>query len=134
TRMKSPLPKVLCSLNEKPMLEFVLDTAFTLHPQKVICVVGYKADQVKNTFQSLPIEWALQDPPLGTGHAIMCAKPFLKGDLSDVLVLYGDVPGIRVETLQNLIDQHQQSQACITLLTCVMSDPTGYGRIIKDKK
>lgn len=132
TRMQSDLPKVLMPVMGRPMLSYVLDQALALTPQKTIVVVGYKAEQVKNAFEHVgDIEWVIQTEQRGTGHAVQAAKNALDGFLGDVLVLYGDVPLIRCDTLLTLINEHQKTKATITLLSAEVDDPSGYGRILK---
>ena len=129
TRMRSALPKVLHPVAGKPMLEHVIDGARALLPEGIHVVIGHGAEQVRERLESADLNWVLQTEQLGTGHAVAQALPHITG-ADQVLVLYGDVPLIRVETLRALVDQ-AGSQA-LGLLTVLMQDPTGYGRIIRD--
>lgn len=127
SRMKSPLPKVLHPLAGRPMLGHLLATVAELNPHKVHVVVGQGAEQVKAAFIDLDIQWALQTDQRGTGHAVMQALPNVSDD-SLLLILAGDGPLISVDTLRSLL----QSDAALTVLTVDQSDPTHYGRIIRD--
>jgi len=137
TRMRSGLPKVLHPIGGMPMLGHVLETAQSLGPEKIIVVIGHGADQVRAAIQALPeiskaapIDWVIQDPPQGTGHAVAQALPKL--DLqSAVLILYGDVPLIRSQTLRQLVETAEKNRG-LAVLTAVLDSPTGYGRIVRD--
>ncbi len=128
-RMYSALPKVLHLLAGKSLLSHVLDTANALSPQKVCVVYGHGNEIVPDAIGNNQLIWVKQEPQLGTGHALMQALPHLdkKGM---TLVLYGDVPLIRLETLQNLITAASAEK--LALLTMELDEPTGYGRIIRD--
>uniref|UniRef100_UPI0028ACD3C8 bifunctional UDP-N-acetylglucosamine diphosphorylase/glucosamine-1-phosphate N-acetyltransferase GlmU n=1 Tax=Achromobacter animicus TaxID=1389935 RepID=UPI0028ACD3C8 len=132
-RMQSDLPKVLHTLAGKPMLSHVLDSARQLKPARIIVVVGHGAERVKQAFEGQPdLHFVLQQPQQGTGHAVQQAVPLLlEGDGKDdvTLVLYGDVPLVQPETLQRLLDARGQGAA---VLTEVLADSTGYGRIVRD--
>jgi bifunctional UDP-N-acetylglucosamine pyrophosphorylase / glucosamine-1-phosphate N-acetyltransferase len=128
TRMRSRLPKVLHPIGGKPMLGCVLDRAATLRPARTIVVYGHGGDAVPTAFPGAGVEFVLQEPQLGTGHALQQTVPYLYGDGS-TLVLYGDVPLTRDATLAKLI-----AKPGLRLVTAVLPDPTGYGRIIRDKK
>lgn len=132
-RMKSNLPKVLHEIAGRPMLSHVLDGTSSLQPDSVTVVVGHGADTVKAAYQDRPgLQFALQQPQLGTGHAVMQALPFLKGEASEgdvTLILYGDVPLVQPETLARLQQARGQGLA---ILTETLADPTGYGRIVRD--
>lgn len=128
TRMKSDLPKVLHPVAEKPMVQHVLDTAKALGAAKINLVYGYGADQLQQALGEQPINWVLQAEQLGTGHAVQQTVPHITDD-DTVLVLYGDVPLIRAETLQKLLNA--RSKEGLAILTVNLSDPTGYGRIVR---
>lgn len=128
TRMKSSLPKVLHPLAGRPLLEHVITKAFSLQPTSVHVVIGYGAEQVRDQLASFPVNWIIQHEQLGTGHGVLQALPALSPD-STVLVLYGDVPLIGAETLATLVAAATTGPA---LLTAHVSDPTGYGRILRD--
>lgn len=131
TRMRSKLPKVLQPLAGKPLLAHVLDRANQLEPSKITLVVGHGADQVQALFQSSNITWVEQTEQLGTGHAVQQALPCIADD-DRVLILYGDVPLTRPETLQDLLSQIDAKHP-LALLTIDLADPSGYGRIVRDK-
>jgi len=134
TRMKSDLPKVLHPVCDKPMLSYVLDTARKAGCEKLLVVVGHKAELVQQTFSddAADVAWVLQSPQFGTGHAVMVCKDELATLAGPVLVLAGDGPLIRPETLRQLLDTHQAAGAACTLATCILPEPGGYGRIVRD--
>lgn len=127
-RMRSSLPKVLHAIAGKPMLSHVVDTARTLKPARVIVVYGHGGEQVKDTLPDADLQWTEQAEQLGTGHAVDQAMPLTPND-DVVLVLYGDVPLTRAETLQPLVDAARGG--ALAVLTAELTDPTGYGRIIR---
>jgi len=129
TRMRSALPKVLHELAGKALVHHVIDTAQLLKAKRIHTVIGHGADQVRDRLGELPTHWVLQTKQLGTGHAVAQALPGVDDD-STVLVLYGDVPLVRAETLEKLLDG--VSDKSIALLTVELNDPTGYGRILRD--
>ncbi|MDG9923406.1 MULTISPECIES: bifunctional UDP-N-acetylglucosamine diphosphorylase/glucosamine-1-phosphate N-acetyltransferase GlmU [unclassified Pseudomonas] len=128
TRMRSALPKVLHPVAGKPMLGHVIDTARQLAPRKIHVVIGHGAELVRERLAADDINFVLQAEQLGTGHAVAQALPALEAE--KVLILYGDVPLTRVETLTRLLEQASESQ--LGLLTVNLADPTGYGRIVRD--
>lgn len=132
TRMKSDLPKVLHTLNNRPMVEYVIDAAEEIGSEKVVLIVGHEKELVMETVKGRDVEFAVQSPQLGTGHAVLQAKPHFKGFEGNILVLSGDVPLLRAETLRELIQIHEKEKPLATLLTTNMEDPTGYGRVIRD--
>lgn len=133
TRMRSTHPKVLHSIGGKPMLEHVITATCSAIPDLPVSamhvVIGHGADQVKSAFQSDIAHWVMQSKQLGTGHAVKEAAPACKG-ADIVLVLYGDVPLIRPETLNALISASQGKK--LALLTVQTEEPYGYGRIIRN--
>lgn len=131
TRMKSDLPKVLHPLAGRPLLDHVLDTVAAVDIDHTVVVVGHKADLVKETCQRSGLDYALQEPQLGTGHAVQVAVPQLrKGGYC--VVLAGDVPLLTSATLRSLVQGTVASEAAAVILTCVVDDAGAYGRIIKD--
>lgn len=128
TRMKSAMPKVLHPLAGKPLLAHVLDTAAELSPESVTVVIGHEAEQVKQVILH-PVNWALQSEQLGTGHAVREGMEGIE-DNDTVLITYGDVPLTRASTYQALLDVCTPTS--IGLLTLMMDDPTGYGRILRE--
>jgi bifunctional UDP-N-acetylglucosamine pyrophosphorylase/glucosamine-1-phosphate N-acetyltransferase len=128
-RMHSDLPKVLHPLAGRPLLSHVLDTARTLSPRRIFVVHGHGAERVRAAFAGASdLEWVLQAEQLGTGHAVQQAAPKLDGGAT-VVVLYGDVPLVRPETLRRLVDASREGLA---VLTAELADPSGYGRVIRD--
>ncbi|MFQ5487693.1 MAG: bifunctional UDP-N-acetylglucosamine diphosphorylase/glucosamine-1-phosphate N-acetyltransferase GlmU [Gammaproteobacteria bacterium] len=131
SRMRSALPKVLHPLAGKPLLEHVVSTACELAPQRILVVYGHGGEQVRERLSHLDVTWVKQASQLGTGHAVQqCLEQLPAGDT--VLVLYGDVPLISPETLQRLlagVDEHT-----LMLLTARLTDPSGYGRIVRDNQ
>ncbi|WP_054056438.1 bifunctional UDP-N-acetylglucosamine diphosphorylase/glucosamine-1-phosphate N-acetyltransferase GlmU [Pseudomonas asplenii] len=128
TRMRSALPKVLHPVAGNSMLGHVIHSARQLNPQRIHVVIGHGADQVRERLAADDLNFVLQDKQLGTGHAVAQAVPFITADT--VLVLYGDVPLIEVETLQRLLQHATPEQ--VALLTVELADPTGYGRIVRN--
>lgn len=130
TRMKSNLPKVLHSLGGRSLIERVIDCVEPLSPTRQMLIVGHQAVEVKAAMQSIPnLEFVEQTAQLGTGHAIQQLLPHLQGYTGDLLVLYGDVPLLRTETLKQLLLLHQKHQNSATILTAHMANPKGYGRV-----
>ncbi|MEL0166608.1 MAG: bifunctional UDP-N-acetylglucosamine diphosphorylase/glucosamine-1-phosphate N-acetyltransferase GlmU [Pseudomonadaceae bacterium] len=129
TRMRSKLPKVLHPVAGKPMLGHVIDCARTLSPTKIHVVIGHGAELVRERLDAADLNWVLQTEQLGTGHAVAQALPAIEG-ADQILVLYGDVPLLRAETLQRL--SQQAGAQALGMLTVNMVDPTGYGRIVRD--
>lgn len=133
TRMKSKLYKVLHKVAGRAMVDHVVTQAEQLHPEEIITIVGHGADKVKELLQDRS-HYALQEEQLGTGHAVLQAAPLLEGKKGITLVICGDTPLLSAETLNGLFELHEQSGAKATILSAMMSDPTGYGRIIRDKE
>lgn len=129
TRMKSALPKVLHPLAGKPLLEHVIDTARCLNPARIIVVYGHGGEQVPAVLAGDDLIWVEQAQQLGTGHAVEQAMPEVEPD-STVLVLYGDVPLVRTDTLAELVRLGHEG---FGLLTVHLADPAGYGRIVRDE-
>jgi bifunctional UDP-N-acetylglucosamine pyrophosphorylase / glucosamine-1-phosphate N-acetyltransferase len=131
--MKSHLPKVLHSLGGRSLVERVLDSLSEVQPTRKFIIVGYSGEQVKTALQSYPdIEFVEQTEQLGTGHAVQQVLPHLQGFDGDLLVLNGDVPLLRPQTIKLLLDTHQQARNAATILTAHLPDPKGYGRVFCD--
>lgn len=128
-RMRSSLPKVLHTLAGRSLLMHVTKTARLLSPEKICIVIGHGVEKVKQSIEGDDLTWVLQEQQLGTGHALMQTLPHLDRD-GLTLVLYGDVPLIRIHTLQKLIAKAEEKH-CV-LLTAVIENPLGYGRIVRD--
>ncbi|GGJ94794.1 bifunctional UDP-N-acetylglucosamine diphosphorylase/glucosamine-1-phosphate N-acetyltransferase GlmU [Pseudomonas matsuisoli] len=129
TRMRSSLPKVLHPVAGKAMLSHVLDCGRSLEPMSLQVVIGHGAEKVRERLQGADVNFVLQAEQLGTGHAVAQALPHLSADR--VLILYGDVPLIERDTLDRLLAKVTDDR--IALLTVVLDDPTGYGRIVRDE-
>jgi len=133
TRMRSALPKVLHPAAGLPLIDHVLRAAASLSPSSIIVVVGHEAERLKEGLREHPgLSFAVQEPQLGTGHALLQAEPFLRGARGTVVLLSGDVPLLRASTLGALVRTHEERQAAATVLTAVVDAPAGYGRIVRD--
>jgi bifunctional UDP-N-acetylglucosamine pyrophosphorylase/glucosamine-1-phosphate N-acetyltransferase len=130
-RMNSGLPKVLQPLAGKPLLHYVLDTAKALEPARTCIVYGHAGDAVRAVFPEAFLHWALQAEQKGTGHAVMQAMPGIPDDHL-VLVMLGDVPLLRADTLRELLKL--AGDDAVALLTVQLADPAGYGRILRDAR
>jgi UDP-N-acetylglucosamine diphosphorylase/glucosamine-1-phosphate N-acetyltransferase len=133
TRMKGDLPKVVHPIGGRPMVCAVVDACLQAGCSRIIAVVGYKQELVRHALAGYPqVEYAIQDQQLGTGHAVLCAKPLVTTNTNDLFILCGDGPLIRAATLRTLLDRHRRTAAAATLATAIIDDPTGYGRITRD--
>lgn len=131
TRMKSPYPKVLHILAGEPLVTHVVETSLALSPQKLLVVVGFKAPMVQRALGAYPVDFVLQAEQLGTGDAVKRVEHQLSDFQGEVLVLCGDVPLLREETLRSLLLEHRKQQAAVTILTAELKEPKGYGRIVR---
>lgn len=129
TRMYSDLPKVLHKIAGKPMVKHVIDTVRAINAKHIHLVYGHGGEMMQNLLADEPVNWILQAEQLGTGHAMQQASPFFADD-ENILMLYGDGPLIRAETLQKLIAEKPENG--IALLTVELENPTGYGRIVRE--
>jgi len=133
TRMKSDLVKVLHPLLGVPMLSYPIDLSLNrIKAEKTIVVVGHQANRIKERFKDPRIHFVLQEEQLGTGHAVLQAIPFLKTFVGTVLILCGDVPLVKAETLYSFIDAFRENETTLSVLTVVVENPSGYGRIIRN--
>ena len=132
TRMKSNKSKLVHKIYGKELVTRVVDLAEEVGSNKIVAVVGHLREQVQAVLGDR-VEYAYQDELLGTGHAVMQATSFLEGKKGKVVILYGDVPIIRPETVKNLIEKSIKNREYATLLTAIYENPTGYGRIIRDE-
>ncbi|KLO20860.1 MULTISPECIES: bifunctional UDP-N-acetylglucosamine diphosphorylase/glucosamine-1-phosphate N-acetyltransferase GlmU [unclassified Marinitoga] len=130
-RMKSKYPKVMHKIMGKELVNWVIDTAGKLNPTKIGVVLGHKSEMIQNILPE-DVEIYYQKEQLGTGHAVMSAKDFINDE--NILILYGDTPLITANTLNKLIEKHNSTDADATILTAILDNPTGYGRILKDIK
>lgn len=133
TRMKSDLPKVLHKVNDKPLLMHVISLAKSINSEIIINILGYQKDLVIEAITSENVEYVIQEPQLGTGHAVQQTYPLLKDFDGDVLVLSGDVPLLRKSTIDKMLKIHREADNGATVLTAIFDDPHGYGRVIRKK-
>ena len=131
-RMKSDLPKVLHPLNGRPMIHYVIDIAEEIGSKMTILIIGHKKELVMEATKDRKVVYVTQEQQLGTGHAVLQTKPYFIDFKGSVLVLSGDVPLLRAESLKKLIEIHNRDNPLATLLTAEMDDPSGYGRIIRN--
>ncbi len=131
TRMKSALCKVLHPVAGRPMVTYVVDALRTAGFDRISVVVGHQAREVEKLLDGPGIEFAVQEPQLGTGHAVAAAKALFEGFAGDVLILCGDIPLIEPVTLQEFIRFHEERGSGLTVMTTVLENPFGYGRIIR---
>jgi len=134
-RMGGIHPKVMFELDGRPLIDYVIETAGKLEPERICVVVGFGREQVKEHLAGRDnLEFAVQEPQLGTGHAVIQTKDAFRGFRGMFMVLYGDVPLISLETLRKLIRQHEETGAAATILSAEYANPFGYGRIIRDDR
>jgi UDP-N-acetylglucosamine diphosphorylase/glucosamine-1-phosphate N-acetyltransferase len=134
-RMKSDKAKVLHTLLGRPMILYVLKMAFDAVGSNIVLVTGHQGDEVRRiASQQFTIAFAEQPQQLGTGHAVNCAMPQLADHVKQVVILYGDVPLLSVQTLNTLMANHSTKNRDISLLAVDLDNPTGYGRILHDHK
>lgn len=126
------MPKVLHTVLGRELLNHVIDSAKSAGTERICVVIGHKGDEVKEKIGDC-VEYVEQKERLGTGHAVMQADGFIQEE-GDVLVLYGDTPLITGETLKRLIDTHRKENNGVTILSAIVENPAGYGRIIRDEK
>ena len=134
TRMKSGLPKVLHPIAGRPMIERVIQTANSLSPSTITLIVGHKSEVVRDRLgNDQNIGFALQEPQLGTAHALQQAEPVLTGRTGSLILLSGDVPLLSPNTLKRLLETHRGSGAAATVVTATVERPYGYGRIVRSR-
>lgn len=135
TRMKSDKPKVVHKVLGKPMVYYSIEAAKEAGADDVCVIVGYKADEVRTAIGSsvkdVDVSYAVQSRQLGTGHAVACAADFI-GDTGDVIILCGDTPLVTGDTLKKALDVHQRKHNGVTVLSAILDNPFGYGRIIRN--
>lgn len=137
TRMLNPnMAKVMYEINGRPMIDHVVDLALQMNSRHTIVIVGWQKDSVIHHLatRANKVTCVEQNPQLGTGHAVMQAEAALRNFDGDVLVLSGDVPLLRLETLKRLHQFHTTQHAAATVLTAIVSDAAGYGRIVRDNR
>src|SRR3989344_4913175 len=148
-RMKSDIPKVIHPVAGRPMLFYPIEVVKSLGIDKAVVIVGHKAEEVRRALNSELITpnlapaglkrgsellFVKQEPQLGTGNAVLCAEDSLKDWKGNVLILSGDVPLITRESILGLLDLHAQKKASISFISAIVENPTGYGRVVRDKK
>lgn len=132
-RMKSDIPKALHKLNRKYIVDHVIEAARAAGIDRQILVIGHKSEMVRKALSDRGVEFVLQAEQLGTGHAIMMAEPLLKDFDGDLVVLCGDMPLVRPETIKSLMDSRIEADAVAVVLTAVLDDPGTYGRVVRDE-
>ncbi len=132
--MRSSLPKVLHRLAGRPLVVWVVEAAQKAGIEKIIVVIGFKGEKVKMALKGYPVQFVWQKSQLGTGHAVRMAYPKLKNFCGTLLVLAGDVPALKPQTIRRFVDFHKRQKAFATVLTARWPDPTGYGRIVRSKR
>ena len=139
TRMNSEIPKVLHTVKNQAMIDYVLETALKLNPKKIFPIVGFKKNEVINhinkscDLNKKILEYIEQKEQLGTGHAVLQLEPELADKEGHLLVLSGDVPNIKHQSLALIINNHMENDLDATIITTIVEDPKGYGRILRDK-
>lgn len=131
TRMKSDIVKVLHHLHGRPLLSYVVDAARSAGSQDISFIVGYQADAVREQFQGGDLHFIEQREQLGTGHAVLQARERYENYTGDILILCGDVPLLHAATIRSLWACHGKEQTAVTVLTTIVTNATGYGRIVK---
>lgn len=132
-RMKSPIAKVLHEMDGKPLIEYVVKAAQCIVGNNIVVVIGNQAEQVRKIVSSkFNVNFAYQDKQLGTGHAVLCAFPYIPTKIQEVLILCGDVPLIQPSTLDAFVDYHMSSKNDASIIAVETSNPYGYGRLIID--
>ena len=139
TRMGSDIPKVLHTVKNQAMIDYVLDTAFMLNPKKIFPIVGFKKDEVINHINDSGylneniLEYVEQKEQLGTGHAVLQLESKLANKVGHLLVLSGDVPNIQYQSLLPIVNNHIENNIDATIITAIVENPKGYGRIVRNK-
>ena len=134
-RMKSNMPKPMSQVLGKPMLQWVIDSVKGAGVENICVVKGFKKECIEEYVATLPykVETVYQAERLGTGHAVMMAKDFLKENKGDVVILCGDAPFMDKDTIADAFTQHDENNASATVISAVLTDSTGYGRIVRNE-
>lgn len=132
TRMKSSHPKVLHQILGRPMIAYLLDTLNSLGIPDILVVVGFQFEKVKEALRDYPVRFVVQEPQLGTGHAVQAAMGAVSPETQEILVLCGDAPLISGESIDALHQVHKNHQAAVTIQTAVLPDGLHYGRVVRD--
>ncbi|MBA4398239.1 MAG: UDP-N-acetylglucosamine pyrophosphorylase [Syntrophus sp. (in: bacteria)] len=130
TRMLSDQAKVLHRLCKEPLLAYSLRLAEAVGPDKIVVIVGHQAETVREAFPAPELVFVEQRPQLGTGHAVLQARDQFAGYTGTILILCGDVPCLKIDTVRSLIERHRREQAAVTVMTTLLDDPGSYGRVI----
>jgi len=133
-RMKSDRPKVLHEVLGRPMIRYVVDTARRIAGRDVVVVVGHHAQKVMDAVSAhAEVSFAYQDKQMGTGHAVQCALAYIPEHAGAIVILCGDVPMLRAETVERLLDDHRAAKRDLSLLAVTVDNPKGYGRVLIDE-
>jgi UDP-N-acetylglucosamine diphosphorylase/glucosamine-1-phosphate N-acetyltransferase len=134
TRMKSGKAKVLHEIEQRPMIDYVVDSASRVAGGSLVVVVGHQADAVKAAVMKnrKDVIFALQSEQLGTGHAVSCAMPHIPEGMTDIVILCGDVPLLSAPTVERLLAEHKAAERDLTILAVELDNPDGYGRVLMD--
>ncbi len=133
TRMHSGRAKVLHEILGEPMLVYPLAAAAHLRPSRIVCVIGHQPAEIRRSLEGAQVTFVLQEPQLGSGHAALAAREALSDFVGRILILFGDCPLVRPETLEGCLADHDRTGRAITLLGMRLADPTAYGRILRDE-
>jgi len=133
TRMRSDLAKVLHPVCGEPMVYYSVELARKIGSTMIVLVVGHQAEVIQEKMKDDDLVYVLQQEQLGTGHAVLQAKDAFRRFDGDILILCGDVPLLSRKTVESLIHCHRENNAVVTVLTTLLDDPSGYGRIVKEK-
>ena len=133
TRMKSDLPKVLHLVDGRPMVSHVIELGRKVGSDRTILILGHKKEMVIDSVKNDEVEYVVQEPQLGTGHAVQQTYPLLKEFKGNVLVLSGDVPLLRESTIRKMIEIQNNGNHGVTVLTAIFDDPFGYGRVVRNE-
>ena len=134
TRMKSDMAKVLHQVHGKPLITYVVKVAESLGCNPIAVVVGFQEDKVREVLRGRKIIFVSQKEQLGTGHAVLQTENALTGSDNDVLILYGDMPLMRLQTLKEFIDDHMVADSELSIITTNAENPFGYGRVVRDEE
>ena len=132
--MKSDLPKVLCQVSGRPLIEYVLDSLRSAGVQRIIVVVGYREETVKSTLADWDLEYASQTEQLGTGHAVMVCRDLISDLDGPLIVVAGDSPMLQADSIRHLINEFDSGRPACVLGTLVHDQPEGLGRIVRDEQ
>jgi len=131
-RMESDIPKVLHRIHGRPMITILIDTLARLNFTRLIVVIGYKGEMVKDELSEYPVSFVWQHEQLGTGHAVQMARDVLGDFTGTTLVALGDVPFLSARSIERLFEVHEETKAAATCLSAIVNNPAGYGRIVRE--